>query len=489
MKGLMIRGDKVSTLLSRIQKFFVVGLCFLFSLSESYAMAGEQKVLLKNAAMIMTMDPSLGRGELGLIENGDVLIVGSRIEKVGRNLKAGKAEIVDMTGRILLPGFVDAHNHLWTSLFRGCASDGNLYDWLNDCQYPLLQDPIPVQTVYPGVRLSTFDLLNSGITTTLDWMGGPSPEFTDNNLRALEDSGMRFVYSSFRTVAHPGAMKDMEDIRKRLAKNSLGTLQVGPFLVNQEPFRSSFFTLTDYAKKHGLRIHVHLRENIGDMKNEQLVMLREADVLGPQLQVAHAIHLSDAELKELADAGVNAVHNPLSNMRIASGIMRLNDLLEVGMPVGLGMDGSSNDTSDMFNTMRLAVGLQRATSQRSDIRPTIADALRMATIGGARVLGLDQQIGSLTPGKQADIIALNPAMVNFAPRFDWVSQIVFNAQPANVEWVFVDGKALKRNGELVGDVEGTLEQAEQGAALIKSIIDKARADKATANKAAKENAK
>lgn len=467
--------EKFAPLPNRFPGILLFGLSLILLLFTTYSQAKEQRLLLKNAAMIVTMDPSVGEGELGLVENGDLLIVGSRIEKVGQNLAVGSAKVIDMNGRILLPGFVDAHNHLWNSLMRGCGADGDLYGWLNNCQYPLLQDPVPVQTVYAGVRLSTFDLLNSGITTTLDWMGGPSPEFTDNNLRALEDSGIRFVYSSFRTVANEAAMNDVEAIRKRLEKNSLGTLQVGPFLINREPFRSGFFTLTDYAKKHGLRIHAHLRENIGDMKNEQLVLLREADVLGPQLQVAHAIHLNDAELKELAEAGVNAVHNPLSNMRIASGIMRLHEMLVVGMPVALGMDGSSNDTSDMFNTMRLAVGLQRATSRRPDIRPTIPDVLRMATIGGARVLGLDQQIGSLTPGKQADIIALNPSMVNFAPRFDWVSQIVFNAQPANVEWVFVDGKVLKRRGELVGDVEGTLEQAEQGAALVKNIIDQAAA--------------
>lgn len=465
--------EKFALLPNRFLKNLLFGLSLILLLFTTYSQAEEQRLLLKNAAMVVTMDPSVGEGELGLIENGDVLIVGSRIERVGQNLSADFAEIIDMTGRILLPGFVDTHNHLWNALMRGCGADGDLYHWLNFCQYPLLKDSAAYDTAYSGTRLSTLDLINTGVTTTLDWMGGPSTKFTDSNLRALEDSGMRFVYSSFRTIADEAAIKDIENIKQRLDRNSLGTLQIGVFLVDKEPFRSGVFTLAELAKKHNLKVHAHLRENIGDQELGQIGLLRQAELIGPKLQIAHAIHLDDAEIKEFAEAGVSAVHNPLSNMRLASGVMRLPEMLEAGMRVGLGLDGSSNDTSDMFNTMRLAIGLQRAKSLNAAIRPSITDALQMATIGGAQVLGLEQQIGSLTPGKQADIIGLNPSMVNFAPRFEWVNQIIFNAQPANVEWVFVDGQALKCKGELVGDVDNIIAQAERDAAILKRIIDKA----------------
>lgn len=460
----------------RPQKILIFGLSWLLLTLSLCVQSAEQRLLLKNASMVMTMDSSIGEGELGLIENADVLIVGSQIVKLGQDIQDKSAKKVDLTGRIVLPGFVDAHNHLWNSMLRGCGSGGDLYRWLNRCQYPLLEEPVPVETVYGGVRLSAYDLINTGVTTTLDWMGGPSPEFTDNNLQALEDAGIRFVYSAFRHVADEAAMQDLEVIRQRLENNPLGTLQVGPFLINEEPFRSGFFALTDFAEKHKLRIHVHLRENAGDKEFGQLAMLREADVLGPRLQVAHAIHLDDTELEELAEAGVGAVHNPLSNMRLGSGIMRLHEMLEAGIPVALGLDGGTNDTSDMFNTMRIAVGLQRAKLRRTDIRPTITEVLRMATIGGAGVLGLEQQVGSLTPGKQADIIAINPDMVNFAPRFDWVSQVVLNAQPANVDWVFVAGRTLKHEGKLVGDVGSVIERAKRDAAVIKDIVEKAQSN-------------
>src|ERR671922_611141 len=137
-------------------------------------------------------------------------------------------------------------------------------------------------------------------------------------------------------------------------------------------------------------------------------------------------------------------------MRLASGIIRLPSLHQAGMKVGLGLDGGANDTSDMFNTMRVAVGLQRAVTHNPAVYPTVADALHLATLGGAEVLDMADQIGSLAPGKQADVIVLNPHTLNFAPRFDDVSQVVFNAQPGNVEWVLVDGHVLKERGNLVG---------------------------------------
>jgi 5-methylthioadenosine/S-adenosylhomocysteine deaminase len=178
--------------------------------------------------------------------------------------------------------------------------------------------------------------------------------------------------------------------------------------------------------------------------------LTQAGALGPSLLGAHGVHLTDADIQLLARHDVRILHNPLSNMRLASGIIRLPELKQAGVQVGLGLDGGTNDTADMFNTMRAAVGLQRAKLLTAGTVPTVSGVLRMATLDGARLLDMDGQIGSLTPGKKADLIVLDPRAVNFAPRVDWISQIVFNGQPANVEWVFVDGRALKARGRLVG---------------------------------------
>jgi len=213
-----------------------------------------------------------------------------------------------------------------------------------------------------------------------------------------------------------------------------------------------------------VQLHVHLLENISQRADLPFDALAQANALGPNLLGAHAIHLTDAEIQTLADHDARVMHNPLSNMRLASGVIRLPALKQAGVRAGLGLDGGTNDTSDMFNNMRAAMGLQRATSLRADITPTVTQVLRMATVDGATLLNMSDRIGSLTVGKKADLIILNPGAVNFAPTFDAVSQIVLNAQPQNVDWVFVDGRPVKRHGKLVGVDPDAIIRAAQAAA-------------------------
>lgn len=182
------------------------------------------------------------------------------------------------------------------------------------------------------------------------------------------------------------------------------------------------------------------------------------------------VQMTDAELDELAAHDVRVAHNPLSNMRLASGIARVPDMRARNIKVGLGLDGGTNDGSDMFADMKAAVGLQRALSHDPGRFPTPPDVLRMATLGGAEVLGLDGEIGSLTPGKKADLQLINLAAVDFAPELDWISQLVFNAQPANVEWVFVAGRALKRDGRTVGDQSRVIADAQAASNSVQKFL-------------------
>jgi 5-methylthioadenosine/S-adenosylhomocysteine deaminase len=186
---------------------------------------------------------------------------------------------------------------------------------------------------------------------------------------------------------------------------------------------------------------------------------------------AHAIHLHDEEISLLGQQDVRVAHNPLSNMRLASGIIRLPALHQAGVKVGLGLDGGANDTSDMFNTMRVAIGLQRVTSLQANVFPTVSDVLHMATLGGAEALDMASHIGSLTPGKQADVVIVDPGRANFAPRLNWVNQLVFNGQPANVDWVFVDGQPLKAAGRVLSpDAPAIVQAAEAAARRIKEDL-------------------
>jgi 5-methylthioadenosine/S-adenosylhomocysteine deaminase len=167
---------------------------------------------------------------------------------------------------------------------------------------------------------------------------------------------------------------------------------------------------------------------------------------------------------------VRVAHNPLSNMRLASGVIRLPEMHARNMTVGLGLDGGTNDTSDMFNDMRAAVGLQRATAADPTRYPQPADVLRMATLGGAEALGLADSVGSLTPGKQADVQVIDPQDPNFAPKVDWVSQLVFNGQPANIDWVFVAGVALKQNGKVIGNTGEAVADAQAAADHVQELL-------------------
>lgn len=461
---------------------FVVMLTVVIALSASdYPLSASfgdnpPRTLIRNATLILTMDPGMGEGSLGVIEGGDILLEGDTIAAVGKNLPESDARVVDATGKIVMPGFVDTHNHLWQSLIRGCDTAGDVNSWLNACVFPLMQNPAITPSgaeTYAGVRLSTADLIDTGVTTVVDWSHAMSPDFVRGNIQALSDSGLRFVYAYYGTD-NPAVIADMRLVKQTLIDpNPLATFEVASHPGMEPWFFPSLQAMAALAKELRVKLHVHLLENITQRDDQPIEALRLVNALGPDLIVAHAIHLTDEEITTLAAYGVRAVHNPLSNMRLASGVMRLPALHQAGVQVALGSDGGTNDTSNFFDTMRVAVGLQRAMALRADVYPTVADVLRMATIDGAKVLDMDHQIGSLTPGKKADLIILNPGTLNFAPRFDWISQIVFNGQPVNVEWVFVNGRSLKANGRLVGvHIDELVQAAEEAASRIRQDLQK-----------------
>lgn len=416
---------------------------------DSLARADPPRTLIRNAALMLTMDPNLGLGTLGIIENADILLDGDTITAVGKDLQEPGARVVDATGQVVMPGFVDTHNHLWQSLIRGCGTDKDLNGWLVACVFPLSGFNFSAADAYAGVRLSTLDLISTGVTTTVDWSHAFTPEFVRGNIQALSDSGLRFVFV-YRGLADQAVIDDMRLVKRTLIDpNPRATFQVGSHPGTDVIFLPNLMAMSMLAKELDVKLHVHLLENIAQRQDEAFEALAQADALGPHLLGAHGIHLTDAEIAILAAHDVRILHNPLSNMRLASGVIRLPALKQADVQVGLGLDGGTNDTSDMFNNMRVAVGLQRATSLQANIVPTVTEVLRMATVDGARILDMSDQIGSLTPGKKADVIVLDPGAVNFAPRFEGISQIVFNAQPQNVVWVFVNGRALKQKGKLM----------------------------------------
>jgi 5-methylthioadenosine/S-adenosylhomocysteine deaminase len=409
------------------------------------------------------MDPSLGEGVLGQLKNADVMIKHDRIVAVGPHLPPEGARVIEGNGMIVMPGFIDTHDHLWQSLIRGCAADADLNGWLSRCVFPLSTTPFSEDAAYAGVRLSTTGLIHTGVTTAVDWSHAFNPDFVRGNLRALNDSGMRYVFAMF------GASFDGSDIEvaksELIDPNPLATLQVAAHPAPGFLARHTA-AMTAVAKELGVKLHVHLLENISQVAEDPMGILRDAGAfdLGHNLYTAHDIHLSDDDIAKLAGVNASTSHQPLSNMRLASGIMRLPDIRAAGIRMGLGLDGGTNDTADMFNNMRAAVGLQRAKSLDASESPTVDEVLRLATMGGAEALDIQDQVGSLTPGKQADVIVIDPRTANFAPQLQPINQIVYNGQPQNVQWVFVAGRPVKSDGKVAGVDERKLIRAAQIAA-------------------------
>ncbi len=392
------------------------------------------------------MDPALGEGPLGGLEHADVLMESGTITEVGAALRPPPdAKVVDVGGRLVLPGFVDAHTHLWQSAIRGRGSTLGFYGWFGACVWTAVPRIGP-EDMYHFVRLSAADTLQSGTTTVVDWVPALDYPVSEAYVEAVADSGLRFAYAAYQEL--PDIELVSKVLRDLVESHALGTAQVATCVTREEPERVRAHA--ELARELGVVLNLHLLEDPTDRLDDPVSVLVESDALHPNTLLNHVIHVTEAELDTLAGNGAAVVHCPLSNMRLGTGVMPVEKMHRRGMRIGLGQDGGANDSGDMFASMKAAVGLHRAVSLNASAYPDPEQVLYMATMGGARAIGESERIGSITPGKRADVIVVEPRALNFAPRGDWTAQLVFNGRPENVTDVFVDGVRRKRGGELTG---------------------------------------
>jgi len=362
-----------------------------------------------------------------------------------------------LEGHLLIPGLTNLHTHAAMSLFRGLADDLALMDWLSKHIWPAEGRYISEQFIYDGTLLACAEMLKSGITCFNDMYF-----FPEQAGRAALDAGMRsclgIVVIEFPT---PYASDAQDYLRKGLAaRDCLKNEELTSFcMAPHAPYTvtdSSFEQIVTLADQLDLPIHVHVHETAGEIADHikqygirPIERLRRLGLLGPRLIAVHAVHLEDMEVALLAAQGCSVAHCPASNLKLASGFAPVGKLLSAGVNVGIGTDGAaSNNRLDVLGELRLAALVSKAES--GDARTMSAHAaVRMATLDGARALGLDRRIGSIRRDKDADLTAINLTdALELAPWYDPASHLLYAAGREHVTHVWVQGKEVVSDGQL-----------------------------------------
>jgi len=383
----------------------------------------------------------ISRGLL-LAEKGVITYIG---DPAGAPATAQEARPLDGQGKLLMPGFINAHTHLAMTLFRGYADDMPLQPWLEEKIWPIEMQLQP-EDVYWGTALGIVEMMRAGITCFNDMYHYP-----EQGAQAALDLGMRAIPSGvllgFIGDSHVLLQQALEfTLEWRERGQGLVTPMLGPHAPYTCP-DELLVAVTKAALEHGLSIHIHLAETAQEVQDSLAAHgatpvrhLADLGVFEAHVAAAHCVHLNEEDIRILAEKGVGIAHCPGSNMKLASGFAPLPKLLAAGACVGLGTDGAaSNNNLDLLEEMRLAALIHKGYSGN----PTVVnagEALRLATIGSARALGLEAQIGTLEVGKRADCILLDLSGAHNQPLFDVESQIVYAARSSDVEGVIIDGK-------------------------------------------------
>jgi 5-methylthioadenosine/S-adenosylhomocysteine deaminase len=421
----------------------------------------RREFIVRNA-YIVTMDPRMGD-----IPNGDVHVRNGALVAVGPKLSAPGAEEIDGRNRIALPGFIDTHFHLWGSFARGIVADGE-FDY-----FPVMSRLGPVMTpddAYNSAKLGIAEAVNSGLTTIHDWSHNIiNGDYADADLRALRDVGIRarFSYGYSRNLQQkPKETADFNDIarvkREWFSPSNDGLLTMG-FASRgagdtpPEVYRKEW----EFARSQGLPITQHAGRSLGEIKRfRRIEMLYKDKLLGPDVQLIHTYNASPEERGMIAETKTHVSIAPFTASRLASGLPYLGDLMKRGVQCSLSVDTTTvGGNADMFSIMRLMLQLNHLRSMDVlEVQPR--RILELATLDGAKDLGISDRVGSLTPGKRADLILVRTSDLNVAPFINPALLLVQQAQPHNVDTVVIDGRILKHKGELVAlDAEEVVRKA------------------------------
>ena len=418
----------------------------------------------------------------GDIAAGDVLVEGGEIAAIGPtgSIAAGEAEIVDARGFIVIPGLVNAHLHTWQTALRGIAADWSLPEYLKKMHAGLATVFQP-EDLHVATLMGALNQLNCGTTTLVDWChNNPTPQHDDAAIDALNEAGIRAAFfhgspkpdpargsTPFWEIPHPKA--ELERLTRRVGGLvSLGAAILGPHYSNLE------VTLHDFRMAKELGLIASMHQGGGAARcGEGWQRLEEEGLLGPCVNIVHGNSLTDDHLVKFCDAGVSFTIAPGIEMSMGHGLPITGRLRKLGRAPSVGIDIESAASGEMLLAARTALETQRALDHRDHYTPMIParDALAWATVEGARMLGMKDSIGSLAPGKQADLVMIDAEALNMQPVHDPMSAVVMQASLANVDSVMVAGQWKKRGGRLLAEgLDGKLAKLrESGERILKAI--------------------
>jgi cytosine/adenosine deaminase-related metal-dependent hydrolase len=424
-------------------------------------------MLIENA-LVITMNSALE-----IIKDGAIVIDGNRIVAVGRTADLARrddiGEVIDATRKLVIPGLIDAHVHLLHCLVRGLCADMDLLDYIKMCSGPNYST-INEEEAYVASMLGCIESIKSGTTCLIDNSIAASQRWRaviDQLLAGVADSGLRAIgapsyidLDSGQRKQSAGMVKtteqvlsDYEWLFEKWHQKLDGRIKIWGSPNNLLYCTTeSLVQVAELAHSYGAGIHTHTLESRSQNRlleerfgKSYVEVFEELGVLNEKFHVVHGVWLTESDIKLLKKSGAKVIHNPESNMILSSGIAPVTKLLENNVVVGLGCDACiCNNNLDMIETMRFAALLQKVHTLRPDSL-TAMQVLRMATIGGATALGMEEEIGSIEVGKKADLAIIDCDQPNMVPMHDPVANLVYSSNAGNVDTVIVDGKVLMRN--------------------------------------------
>ena len=456
----------------------VAAIAFVAMVALSAQNAPRDVDLIVTGGTVVTVDAA-GR----VIENGAVAIDGADIAAVDTAAAIAKQfrarETIDASGQIVLPGLINTHTHAPMVLYRGLADDLPLMEWLNNYIFPAESKTVSPEFVRAGTRLAALEMIESGTTTFADMY-----YFEEEIAKETKAAGLRGVLGQ-TIIQFPVA--DAKTPGDGLARADAFITQFkGDPLITPAVAPHAIYTLDgptlkaarELSKKHGVPMLIHVAETRTEIQTARerfstspVTYLDSLGVLGPGVLAAHGVWVNDADIAVLKSRGVGVSHNPESNMKLASGTAPVTGYLRAGVALGLGTDGAaSNNDLDMFEAMRMASFLAKLQTVDPSVVPA-ATALDMATMGGARALGMERQIGSLEPRKRADLIVVSMRAARQTPLYDPISHLVYVTRGDDVLDTIVNGRILMRDRKVLTlDAESVLKDARAMAVKVKAAV-------------------